>query len=165
MSIESAKEFAAKAHGNQLYGDKPYLYHLEKVASHLQGYGEEAQIIAYLHDVVEDTDVTVEQVKAKFGERVAACVSLLTDESGANRKERKAKTYKKMKAVAASSIESLGLVVKVADRLANFEECVLTANEEMMTVYLQELPHFRDAVYREGLCDDLWLKIDAIVSN
>jgi (p)ppGpp synthase/HD superfamily hydrolase len=56
-------------------------------------------VVAYLHDVVEDTDITVEQVDTKFGELVASCVAILSDEPGQDRKDRKAKTYQKIAAV------------------------------------------------------------------
>jgi (p)ppGpp synthase/HD superfamily hydrolase len=58
--INKAKEFAIKHHGEQKYGDRPYSFHLDQVVSYLVPYGETAQVIGYLHDVVEDTDVTLE---------------------------------------------------------------------------------------------------------
>lgn len=165
LTVEAARQFAVQAHGNQHYGDKPYLYHLEKVVAHLGNYGEQAQIIGYLHDVVEDTDVSVDEIEVAFGKTVAACVSLVSDEPGADRQERKTKTYAIMKAVKPGAIDELGLLVKAADRLANLEECVLNSNLKQLEKYRHEHLHFREAVYREKLCDDLWEKIEAIISE
>jgi len=163
--LEEARRFAIEAHADQRYGSKPYAYHLDKVVGHLSAYGDEAQIIGYLHDVVEDTVVSVEDLEANFGATVAACVALLTDEPGATRKVRKQKTYQKMQAVSAGSILELGLIVKAADRLANFEECVLNSDFVMLQKYIDEHPTFRNAAYRPGQGDDLWEKMDAIVAN
>ena len=94
--IEKAREFAIAKHGDQKYGSRPYSYHLDQVVSLLEPYGELAQVIGYLHDVVEDTGTSTEEVEREFGSTVAACVAVLTDEPGTTRKERKEKTYQKM---------------------------------------------------------------------
>ena len=65
-TIHQANTFAIRAHGNQQYGDKPYVVHLDAVAELLTKYGETAQIIAYLHDVIEDTEITYTDVKNEF---------------------------------------------------------------------------------------------------
>lgn len=85
-----------KAHGEQRYGDQPYVYHLDGVAGLLLPYGRTAQVIGYLHDVVEDTPVTVADIERTFGGLIAQCVALLTDEPGETRAARKAKTYAKL---------------------------------------------------------------------
>lgn len=79
-------------------------------------YGEEAVFVAYLHDTAEDTEATIAEIESRFGPKIAACVSLLTDEPGSNRKERKAKTYAKLAQVRGP--HELALVVKTTDRLA-----------------------------------------------
>lgn len=163
--VERARQFAIEAHGDQTYGEKPYIYHLERVVGHLSGYGDEAMAVGYLHDVVEDTAADIDTVRAEFGETVAICVNLVSDEDGANRKERKAKTYAKMAAVKPGSPEELGLIVKAADRLANFEECILNNDVRLLRMYEKEHEQFRAAVYRENLCEDIWSKIEAIVSR
>lgn len=158
--IEKAKEFAIKHHGEQKYGDRPYSFHLDQVVSYLVPYGETAQVIGYLHDVVEDTAVTLAQVELEFGATVASCVAILTDEPGANRKERKAKTYKKMAAIT-GSVE-LALVVKAADRLANTQACIDDGKTDLLKVYQSEFNTFYSAAYRQGLCDELWNKLKAV---
>ena len=110
--LAAARAYALNMHGAQLYGTHPYSYHLDAVVATLALFGQKAQVIGYLHDVVEDTDATVSEVRSRFGDEVAACVALLTDELGANRKERKAKTYAKLAKV--TGLEELALVVKAA---------------------------------------------------
>jgi guanosine-3',5'-bis(diphosphate) 3'-pyrophosphohydrolase len=160
--VEKAKEFAVKAHGDQKYGELPYVVHLQAVANHLKPYGENAEVLGFLHDVVEDTSVSKEEVESEFGKFISECVAILTDEAGSNRKERKAKTYLKMSKVGAEL--NLALIAKVADRLANLEACVKAGNNSLLSMYKGEHPAFRNAVYREGLCEELWLKVEAIVA-
>jgi guanosine-3',5'-bis(diphosphate) 3'-pyrophosphohydrolase len=158
-----ARSFAIAAHGDQKYGDRPYSFHLDAVASLVAPYGEEAVAIAYLHDVLEDTAVTPEQVQGEFGAGVAACVGLLTDEAGANRKERKAKTYAKLANVC--GYEELALLVKAADRLANVRACIHDQKRNLWEVYRGEHPAFRAAAYRAGQCDPLWAELDSLVTE
>lgn len=160
--IEKAREFAVAAHGNQKYGDAPYLVHLQAVAKLLIPYGEQAQVLGFLHDVVEDTSISKEEVESEFGSFIAECVAVLTDEPGSNRKERKAKTYLKMSQVGPEL--HLALVAKAADRLANLEACVISQNVSLLSMYKNEHTTFKSAVYRQGLCEDLWQKINLIVS-
>ena len=146
-----------------MYGDQPYASHLDAVAELVTPYGEDAVVVAYLHDTVEDTDATIEEIDAAFGPHVAACVSLLTDEPGQNRKERKAKTYKKLAGV--SGPTELALVVKTADRLANVRACLSDRKQGLWEMYRGEHPAFRSSVYRPGLCDTLWLELDSSLSE
>jgi guanosine-3',5'-bis(diphosphate) 3'-pyrophosphohydrolase len=163
MLTEQARAFAVNAHGKQKYGDRPYAYHLDAVAAIATPFGEEAVVIAYLHDTVEDTATTLEEVEAKFGAKIAACVSLLTDEPSANRKERKQKTYAKLAVVHGPN--ELALIVKAADRLANVRACLGDSKRSMWELYCGEHPVFRTAAYRAGLCDSLWSELDLALSQ
>ena len=162
-TIQQAKAFAIKAHGNQQYGDKPYAVHLNAVAELLKEYGETAQIIAYLHDVIEDTEITYTDVKNEFGEFIADCVAIVTDEPGTTRKERKKKTYAKMKTITGDL--ELALIVKTADRLANIQSCIDDGLSDLLEMYIKEHPAFQAAVYREDLCVDIWQKIQGLVGK
>ncbi|MGR9045991.1 MAG: HD domain-containing protein [Gammaproteobacteria bacterium] len=161
--IKHARSFAIDAHGDQQYGDRPYAYHLDRVANHLVPYGEIALVIGYLHDVVEDTAIGLEAIALEFGDRVADCVGLLTDEPGANRKERKARTYEKLSHVAGDA--ELALVVKAADRLANVEACIADRKFSLYEVYRKEHAAFKEAAYREGLCDPIWDELDSLLQK
>jgi (p)ppGpp synthase/HD superfamily hydrolase len=93
--VRAAFEKASAAHAGQVRngsGGLPYIAHPVAVASRLEelGYGDEVLAAALLHDVVEDTETTIEELQAEFGERVAGLVaSLSDDESIADYRERK----------------------------------------------------------------------------
>jgi guanosine-3',5'-bis(diphosphate) 3'-pyrophosphohydrolase len=160
---QQARAFAISAHGEQKYGDRPYSFHLDAVAAIAKPYGEDAVVVAFLHDTVEDTQATIQEVEAKFGPKVAACVSLLTDEPGANRKERKAKTYAKLAEVHGPN--ELALVVKAADRLANVRACLADRKRAMWELYRSEHPVFKQAAYRVGLSESLWSELDSSLAE
>jgi len=160
---EKARVFAITAHGEQRYGEYPYSFHLDAVAELVEAYGETAQAVAYLHDVVEDTPTTLAEIETHFGASVAAAVEILTDEPGANRKERKAKTYAKMAQV--TDANHIALVVKAADRLANVKSCVANNNERLLAVYQSEQETFKASAYRPNLCDELWEAIEQWLSE
>lgn len=161
--LNKARSYAIKAHGDQKYGDKPYIHHLEAVVKILEPYGNDAQVIGYLHDVAEDTHVSIEDIEKEFGPFVADCVAILSDEPGANRKERKAKTYEKMAKV--SGKEQMALIVKAADRLANIEACISDRNMSLFNMYKNEHEAITKAVYRQGLCEDIWNRINKSIET
>jgi (p)ppGpp synthase/HD superfamily hydrolase len=158
--VKRARAFALAAHGDQRYGDQPYAVHLDAVAELARPYGEDARVVAYLHDVVEDTAVPLEAVRAEFGDLAADCVALVTDAPGVDRNERKIKTNKKLSQV--QGLLRLALIVKAADRLANLRACRDGARVDKLAMYRAEHRAFRAAAFRAGLCDDLWTEIDAI---
>ena len=95
--VEQAILFATRAHRNQKrkYTGEPYVTHPISVMEIVREvpHTEDMLIAALLHDTVEDTDVTLEDIRAEFGDTVAQYVNGLTDVSGledGNRAERKA---------------------------------------------------------------------------
>ena len=112
--------------------------------------------------MVEDTAATVADVRSRFGDLVASCVALLTDAPGANRKERKARTYAALAEVKGD--EELALLVKAADRLANVRACVADGQRALWYTYHGEHPTFRAAAFRAGQCDALWIELDTLLS-
>jgi (p)ppGpp synthase/HD superfamily hydrolase len=152
---DRARAVAMHAHGDQKYGDEPYVVHLDEVAALCEPYGEEAVVVAYLHDALEDTDLPPEAVETAFGAQARATVEALTDPPMKTRKERKAASYAKLAAIASDSPIALALVVKAADRLANVRRCVLNANSGLLDMYRKEQPDFDRAVRRAGLNDAL----------
>lgn len=159
--VQKARAFAIKAHGQQKYGDKPYVFHLDQVVALLQKYGEESQIVGYLHDTVEDTPATVAGIRREFGSLVADCVDLVSDAPGPDRKTRKAKTYARLARV--SGPNELALVVKAADRLANVRMCLQENNQKLLRVYQQEQPAFYRSAYRPGLCEEFWTELQRLL--
>ena len=76
---EKAKEFAIKAHKGQVRKnekDKPMIMHPVSVAELLEEYGYDDNVVAagYLHDVVEDTKYTIEDIEKEFGKDMASLV-------------------------------------------------------------------------------------------
>ena len=161
--VTRARELALEAHGDQRYGSRPYHVHLDAVAELVREHGEEAQVVAYLHDVVEDTPVELGAIAEEFGQRVADCVAILTDPPGGSREERKRTTYSRMARV--SGDLELALIVKAADRLANLRACVADGNDELLAVYKEEHATFRESAYREDLCWDLWPEMEEICAS
>lgn len=159
IPVKNARDFALKAHGDQKYSNGvPYIKHLDEVVEILNkyGYGDYVEIVGYLHDVVEDTDVTTGKIFNQFGSFVGVCVAFLTDnEFLPNRKEKKKAFYKKIKNL--DENHTIVLIVKAADRLANVR------NGEKLQMYKKEHKKFKKAVYRPGLCDEIWEEIDKIM--
>jgi (p)ppGpp synthase/HD superfamily hydrolase len=83
--VRAAYEKASAAHAGQIRngsGGLPYIEHPVAVATRLahHGYGEDVLAAALLHDVVEDSEATVENLRQEFGERVADLVAALSDD-------------------------------------------------------------------------------------
>lgn len=162
--VPYAKLFAIMAHGNQTYGTGvPYAHHLETVARIVEPYGNIAQIAAYLHDIVEDTTITLDEVRGLFGEEVARAVDLCTDGPGDNRKIRKANANTKL-AKADALVDRIGLIVKAADRLANVRESY-AHDPKKLKMYRDEHPEFQIAVFRQGLCPEIWLNLQVLLAT
>ena len=115
---ERAWMVAEKAHANQSYDIYPYTYHLKQVhaiAVEL-GYDESIRVACILHDALEDTDLSYNDIKKAFGEEIAEIVYCVTDELGRNRKERKFKTLKKTRK------NWKAIATKICDRIANMRQ-------------------------------------------
>jgi GTP diphosphokinase / guanosine-3',5'-bis(diphosphate) 3'-diphosphatase len=95
IGLESrARAFAMRKHGSQMrrYENLPYIAHLDRVTDLLraQGCDNPATIAAaYLHDTVEDTSATIDEIHQAFGPEVAELVYWLTDAEKGERKIRK----------------------------------------------------------------------------
>ena len=97
--LERAIQFATKAHEGQYrkYTHDPYITHplaVMEIVKGVPGHTEEMLVAAVLHDVVEDTPVTIEQIFEEFGTKVGELVHYLTDIStpeDGNRLKRKRK--------------------------------------------------------------------------
>jgi GTP diphosphokinase / guanosine-3',5'-bis(diphosphate) 3'-diphosphatase len=93
--VENAHAFAADRHRTQRrkYSDAPYTVHLEAVVAILRDHGVEDEhtlAAAYLHDTVEDTQTTIQELIGVFGDRIAELVYWLTDAENGNRATRMA---------------------------------------------------------------------------
>ena len=107
--VDLAQEMAEKAHKGQKYGDKPYTTHLADVASRVEG--SRAKVVAWLHDVVEDTDTPLDMVSVTFGRVVGLAVDYLT-----KRDDEEYMTY-----INRVNTFPLARAVKIADLESNIE--------------------------------------------
>lgn len=118
IMIQKAAEFATKAHEGALRkgGKLPYIYHPMEVALLVSLMTEDEEVIAaaYLHDVLEDTQVTAQELGQAFGERVLALVQAETEDKSLTWRERKGNTIYHLKH-ASREVKILTL----ADKLSN----------------------------------------------
>ena len=134
--IKRARDLARRAHGatGALYNGKPYFAHPERVAQIAAALSADplAQVVAYLHDTVEDTALTVEDIRAQFGVEVAADVAALTHHD----KDRE--SY--LEFIARSAARPRSRLVKLADLRANieaFDDPACTKPPEKLAQYRQ----------------------------
>lgn len=159
--VIKARELAREAHKDQRYDGLSYFDgHLQSVVCEMEViihnspelYPSESTLLAaaWLHDVLEDTATTYEQLLQVVGFDVANIVQAVTDEPGVNRKERKAKTLPKIKAYG-----KLAVAVKLADRLANVKGATLR-RKDFLAMYHKEQPEFEAALRTPGELDNAW---------
>lgn len=123
---DRAKEFAVKAHMGQVRKnekDKPMIIHPISVGNLLEAYGYDDNIIAagYLHDVVEDTKYTLEDIEKFFGSDVASLVKGNTElDKSLSWEERKQHTIDELK-----TLPLRNKVIVCADKINNLEDLML----------------------------------------
>lgn len=122
--ILDAAAFAAHKHRDQRRKDadaSPYINHPLAVADILarEGGVEDAKVItaALLHDTIEDTETTFEEIQDRFGKRVAEIVAEVTDDKSLSKPERK-----RLQVVKAASKSKAAKLVKLADKIANLRD-------------------------------------------
>jgi len=162
------RTYAAEAHAGQTYGSEPYTVHLEAVVAIVRAVDPSplAETVAWLHDVVEDTETTTLDIYQVFGPSVATAVMILTDPPGhPNRRARKAalhETLSRLEYPNGGPAERTALLVKAADRLANVRACVEAADSRL-SMYRKEHAAFEAAAYRPGLCDEIWADLNRLL--
>jgi (p)ppGpp synthase/HD superfamily hydrolase len=118
--IRKALEMAERAHAGQTRsgsGGMAYIHHPVAVAELLaeHGYDEQTVAAALLHDVVEDSETSVEEIAARFGRPVAELVEALTDDESVEPYERRKDEHRRR-------VEEAGgdaLAIYAADKLSN----------------------------------------------
>ncbi len=122
--ITRAYKFAKEAHkGVRRRSGEPYILHpiaVAKIASQEIGLGSTSICAALLHDVVEDTDYTVEDLEQHFGKKIAQIVGGLTKISGGifgNKASVQAENFRKLLLTMSEDIRVV--LIKMADRLHN----------------------------------------------
>ncbi len=140
--VRRAKEFAVQAHTRivhlRKYTSAPYAVHLENVAALVSSATDEPETLAaaWLHDVVEDTPVTLDDLEREFGRPVAALVESVTDVSrpaDGNRAVRKRKDREHL-----AKASSAAKTIKLADLIDNCRD-ICRNDQKFAQVYLAEM--------------------------
>ena len=153
--IESAYELAKKAHEGQVRssGD-PYISHPIAVAVILVGLGMDSDTIigALLHDVVEDTSVTLEDIEKQFGADVAELVDGVTKLANipySSRAEQQAENVRKMLLAMAKDVRVV--IIKLADRLHNMRTLDFRIPEKQRVKSLETMEIYAPLAHRLGI--------------
>lgn len=159
--IKQAMCYARGAHSTQKYDEFPYFKHLENTYNILieHGFTEDSPedlhilVAAWLHDVLEDTATSYSDLKKMFGIEVAEIVFCVTDELARNRKERKQKTYPKIRS------NSKAVIIKVADRIANIKHSKEQNNISFIEMYQKEFDDFQRELRIYKHIDEMWSQL------
>lgn len=170
--LNKAQDVAEKAHAGQRYGKFPYTVHLVNTCDMLEKFGfsykesdpikklrnQRLTLGAILHDTLEDTNLTYDELVKEFGHEVANLVLAVTNEPGKNRAERFIKTYPKIRA------NPDAIVLKLADRIANVIHA-LQFNSDILQMYIKEWPVFERELRVSGECDRMWSHLESILKT
>jgi guanosine-3',5'-bis(diphosphate) 3'-pyrophosphohydrolase len=122
-----AADFAARAHRDHRRkgaNKAPYINHLIdvcRILSEVGGVADPAVLCAaMLHDVVEDTPVTIEQLRAQFGDTVAALVAEVTDDKSLAKAARK-----QLQVEHAPHLSRGACMIKIADKISNIRDFLI----------------------------------------
>ncbi len=168
--IKEAYDFILEKHKGQLRrSGEPYYHHLVEVAYILAELhcGPKTIAAGFLHDVVEDTDVTIEDIKKRWGEEVAMIVDSLTKIqrlklSKIDSEEFEAEDHRKIFLGMAKDIRVI--LIKLADRLHNMRTLEALSPERQLALSKETMDVFVPIAHRLGLdvikseLEDLCLK-------
>ena len=153
--IDKAYHFALDAHKDQRrVSGLPYILHPTSVACILVGLGMDTDsiIAALLHDVVEDTDYTLEDVTKLFGADIALLIDGLTKLAKikySNREEQQAENLRKM--LIAMSNDIRVIIIKLADRLHNMRTIGCMKEQKRRDKALENMEVYAPIAHRLGI--------------
>ncbi len=153
--IKKAYDLAEKSHVNQKRrSGEPYIIHPLSVASTLLEMGMDSPSVAagLLHDVVEDTDVTLEEIRKMFGTDVEKLIDGLTKISKieySTREELQAENVRKMLMAMAEDIRVI--IVKFADRMHNLSTLEYVSAQKQRDKSLECLEVYAPIAHRLGM--------------
>ena len=171
--IQKAFDFANEAHkGVRRRSGEPYILHpiaVAKIVVSNIGLGYKSIVAALLHDVVEDTDYTVEDLSNLFGEKVATLVDGLTkiktvldNEDKAERKSMQAENFKRILLTLNDDVRVV--LIKLADRLHNCRTIEFMPEHKRDKILSETMFIFIPLAHRLGLysvkseMEDIWLR-------
>jgi len=138
---ERAQRYASKAHAaadqRRKYTDEPYIVHPAAVVELVRSVSDDEEMLAaaWLHDTVEDTSSTLEDIRTHFGERVTSLVEMLTNQgavTGQNRTARKLAYFRHTQQASADA-----QTIKLADIIDNTRS-IIHFDPHFARVYLIE---------------------------
>ncbi len=153
--IGSAFEFAARAHAGQARASgQEFIYHpwgVAKILASLQ-LDEPTLAASLLHDVVEDTDVSLDDVRAEFGDEIATLVegvTKLTRVQFQSREHAEAENYRKLIVAMAEDVRVI--LIKLADRLHNLRTIEYLGKQKQVQKARETLEVYAPLAHRLGI--------------
>lgn len=154
MVIEKAREFAKEKHKGQTrkFAGEPYFSHLENVSNIVKEYTskenkDEMITIALLHDILENTPTTEEELEKKFGSKIASIVKELTTDKTESKKIGKGE-YLRRKLKDKNQVSDDALLIKLADRLDNVSD-LHNGKDDFAKSYAKETSHIIESIEKE----------------
>lgn len=147
MSLESHRDMRRKS-------GEPYIYHpiaVAQIAAQEIGLGTTSIVCALLHDVVEDTDITLEDIEMVFGKKVAKIIDGLTKISGVfdYNSSLQAENFRKMLLTLADDVRVI--LIKLADRLHNMRTMDFMPREKQLKIASETIYLYAPLAHRLGL--------------
>lgn len=152
--VDKAFYFAVEAHKDQRRrSGEPYIYHpiaVATIAAHDIGLGRTSIICALLHDVVEDTKYTLDDISTMFGEKVAKVVDGLTKfDAMDNAESLQAENFKKI--ISSLSYDVRVVLIKLSDRLHNMRTLDSMPKHKQLKIASETAYLYAPLAYRLGL--------------
>lgn len=153
--IQRAFDFADRCHKGQVRASgEPYIIHPVSVAAILVGLGmdNETVVAALLHDVVEDTSITLEDITKGFGDDVAQLVDGVTKLDKiplSSREEQQAENIRKMLLAMAKDVRVI--IIKLADRLHNLRTIEFKPEQKRRDTALETMEVYAPLAHRLGI--------------
>ena len=158
--LERAYRFACEAHeGQQRRSGEDFVLHPIGVAKILAELGSDESTLAagLVHDVVEDTPATIEEVRAEFGDDVATLVegvTKLTRIQFQSREQAQAENYRKM--IVAMAQDPDVILIKLADRLHNMRTIEYLGKQKQLQKARETLEVYAPLAHRLGIHSIKW---------
>lgn len=168
LLIRKAFDISLEAHKNmRRKSGEPYIYHpiaVAHICAEEIGLGTTSVVCALLHDVVEDTDLTLEDIKGLFGEKEAKIIDGLTKISGVfdQGSSLQAENFRKMLLTLSDDVRVI--LIKLADRLHNMRTLESMKRDKQLKIASETLYLYAPLAHRLGLnaikteLEDLGLK-------
>ncbi|HVQ60042.1 MAG TPA: bifunctional (p)ppGpp synthetase/guanosine-3',5'-bis(diphosphate) 3'-pyrophosphohydrolase [Solirubrobacterales bacterium] len=158
--VERAFEFACDRHADQLrHSGDEFITHPVGVAQVCAGMRLDTETLcaALLHDTVEDTSASLEEIQAEFGEEIAQLVDGVTKLTGItfeSRDEHQAENYRKMMVAMATDVRVI--LIKLADRLHNMRTLGALPKQKQMAKSHETLEIYAPLAHRLGIHAIKW---------